>query len=474
MNPWRIILFTGILILPAWGQAQDVQAYLTRRWLQAGEELRMIVTCRGAVPIAAPEFPEIAGFELGDRYVNVQHQGASRITIYNQAYVPDTTGTFVIPPIIIPFEDQVIRRSPGIITVRKASSQSLAGYQASELEARLVWDIEAETLQHGKIQHGTLYLEVPVSQRNNLIWDLGGLAEMADSIRRSNHSLWILHDSLKNDGLAQGEIRDNIIRYPCYEAWWGCPGDPLQTISGTRLRIQRRWTAISQYRGARGPVPRWKDEFVDGEAADWHVISPTEAFASQIAPTGPLSMSLTWQNSDLQTGEPLAITATIAGNAYLALIPDPQFEIPEGLVLRGPQVRTMYEASEGTLLGTKTLSYLLYPAVAGSYVLPKAKLFWTSTERAQVDSVVIPLPIVTVTGEPIPQLLEQQKLEAFYQDSITGNTSGRFNSFAWLLPMAYSLFIGAAIMLGVSVRAHRHDRQQKRRQRLRSKRYKGH
>lgn len=474
MNPWRFILFSGILILPAFCQSQDVRAYLTRRWLHEGEELRMIVACRGSVPLSSPEFPELQDFDMGNRYVRVQNQGASRITIYDQTYIPRKTGTFVVPPIIISFQDKIIRKSPGVVTVQLASKQSFAGYQPAPLDVQLVWDLESETLQRGQIQHGILYLEVPWEQRNNLTWDLGALAEMADSIRRSNNGTWILLDSLKNNGIGTGVREDGIIRFPCYEAWWGCPGQMIQTIEGTRLRIQRRWAPISRYRSARSPAPRWKDEFIEVGEADWRVITRKKGLHPGIAPSGPLTMTAAWQKSSLVTGEPLPITTTIIGNVFLPLVPPPRFDIPEGMVLRGPEVRTTYEISEGSLLGTKTLDYLLYPAIEGSYVLPKVKLFWMKPDTRQIDSVSIPLPIVTVTGEPIPQLLEQQKLESFYDEKTELANTSKFQSFGWLLPLAYSLFLGACLVLGVSLKAHRQHRQLTRRQQLRSKRYKGH
>lgn len=474
MNPWRFILFSGILILPAFCQSQEVRAYLTRRWLEEGEELRMIVACRGSVPTASPEFPELQNFDMGNRYVTVQNQGASRITVYDQTYIPRTTGTFVVPPIVVPFRDKIIRQSPGVVTVRQASTQSYAGYSPAELDAQLVWELDSETMHLGQIQHGTLYLEIPWAQRNHLTWDLGALAEMADSIRRSEQGVWILLDSLKSNGLNEGLREDGKIRFPCYEAWWGCPGQPMQEIVGTRLRIQRLWTPISRYRSARSPAPRWKDEFIDVSEAKWKIISPMKGFPPEIAPTGPLTMTAAWQKSTLITGEPLPITATIIGNAFLNLVPPPQFDIPEGMVLRGPEIRTSYEISEGSLVGTKTLDYLLYPAIAGSYVLPKVKLFWLLPDRSQVDSVAIPLPIVTVTGEAIPQLLAQQKLESFYDKKAALSNTHRLGSLAWLLPLSYFLFFGACLMLGFSVKAHHEHLQQKRRQQLRSKRYKGH
>lgn len=474
MNPWRFILFSGILILPAFCQSQDVRAYLTRRWLEEGEELRMIVACRGSAPTSTPEFPELPDFDMGNRYVTVQTQGASRITIYDQTYIPRTTGTFVVPAIVIPFRDKIIRKSPGIVTVRQASTQSYVGYSPAKLDARLVWELDSETVQLGQIQRGILYLEVPWEQRNHLTWDLGALAEMADSIRRSEPGTWILLDSLRSNGLNEGIREDGKIRFPCYEAWWGCHDQTIQKVTGTRLRIQRLWTPVSRYRSARSPAPRWKDEFIEVAETAWAVTSPVNGLQPEIAPSGPLTMTAAWQKSNLITGEPLPITTTIIGNVFLNLVPPPQFDIPEGMVLRGPQIRTSYEISDGTLLGTKTLDYLLYPAIEGSYVLPKVKLFWLSADDSQIDSVAIPLPIVTVTGDAIPQLLEQQKLESFYDKKAALSNSNQLGSFAWLLPLAYSILLGACLMLGFSLKAHHQHLQQKRRQQLRSKRYKGH
>lgn len=472
MNLPRFILFCFLAGITISGWGQDVRTYLDRRTLAEGESLRVIVSCRGIPPIATPEFPELEHFRLGERIVRGIEQGAGRITVYEQTYIAESPGTEVIPAIRIPFREEVYSQIPGVVSVRKPNQAVLRGMIPHTLDATLFWVLDHTDRFSGQIQHGILYLEFPKSQQNYINWDLGNIAELADSLRRSAAGITLLKDSIFSLASTPPTREGDRLRFACYEAWWGCRGNGPQMLPSLPLRIQHLWRAKSQYRGAAAPVRAWQDEFLLAEPIEWMTeSSPHSGLVN--AESGPVVVSSSWQNSQLRTGEPFPLQVNVSGERYMNSVSAPDIRLPEGLVLRGPESQIFYEEKNGTLVGTKRLDYLVYPAEAGTYVLPNIRYTWMDPEKLVVDSTEVPLPVLTVTGSPIPQLLEQQKIEDFYlsrtQASDSLSTLSSFNAYR---PIALLLLACSLGVLFLAIRTERKISRQKRITELRNKRFK--
>ncbi|MDP5168709.1 MAG: BatD family protein [Bacteroidia bacterium] len=473
MNFWHRILFCGIFMLPAWLAGQDIRGYVSRRWLEVGEELRMILTCRGVTPIANPEFPVMEGFTMGIRESKVLKEGATRTILYEQVYVPTQEGTYVMPQIIVPFLDHTERVSAGIVTVKKKQTSSLSNLSAAPLSIRTQWDMDSMESPVGSIKHGTLYIELLPAHRNHVNWDLGSLAELADSLRRSAGGAWLLADTILGTPLSTGKTSDGWLRFPCYEAWWACPEAGRQEIAAASIRIERLWQPKLLYRGGRRAAGQWEEEMLTTAAVSWQVAKAETGLRKPAAPLGPISIEAEWGKTTLTTGQPFQLDVLMEGAVFMGLVPAPTFERPTDLIVRGPETRTWYRIENGNGIGTKRLTYLIYSANPGSHSLGALKLYWQSDQIGKQDSSMVALPSLRVTGTPISQLLHQHELDHFYdgQPEIGFGTQA---TFAWLRPAAWVLSVMSIFVVVVAAAIRSRHKKEKVHELLRYKRYRGH
>lgn len=469
MNPLRFILFICFHILLTSSSAQEVRSYLDRRSLTTGEELRVVVSCRGIPPMATPEFPELAHFRFGERIVRRVEQGAGRITIYEQVYIAESPGSEVVPAIRIPFRETVFTQIPGVVSVRKPVKSAFGDMVPHLLDAKLFWVLDHTERQAGQIQHGILYLEIPAGHQQHVQWDLGSIAELADSLRRSEVGLTLLADSIFAKPLQSASVQGKKLQIPCYEAWWGCRGNGVQSLPTLPLRIQRLWHKQSVYRGGAAGTTAWKDEYLRARPCEWKTTRAKEAGRAHAA-TGPVFMTSSWQNTTLNTGEPFPLLISLNGEAYMNAVSAPQIRLPDGLVIRGPSIQTFYQKTEQGLTGTKRLRYLIYPAEAGTYVLPGIPYSWVDPDNLSIDSTEVPLPVLSVSGSSIPQLLEQQNIEDFYVNKISASDRPSA-SFAYLKPLMYLFLISSCVMLALAIQTDRRVARHKRIATLRNKRF---
>lgn len=471
MNQPRAILFSLLAWLPLLASAQQVEAYLSQRWLELGEPLRLVLAVRGTQPAATPEFPEIEGLTLGARSVNVRSEGAGRSWVYEQEYLPQATGTYVLPSVVVPFPGEMIRVSPGLVTVRPASSLP-AGMEPAPVQPRLIWEPDSQAVPIGGFQRCRLYLDVEASLREQISWDLGAVAELADSLRRSPAGQWLLADSLFADPDPIGAPQPGWLRFRLYEAWWACHQPGLQTLPPTHLRMERMWLPRQRFRGARGPAAYWEDEFVAVSPVSWQTTGNLPKGPRPLAALGPLDLNATWSETQLQTGVPFRLQVRLRGAVVMGLAPAPEQNFPAGLIVKGPVSRIRYEKTPQGLIGHKTLDYLLYAADPGPLELGQLKALWR-TSAQHYDSASLMLPSLRITGNPIPQLREEHLLDRFYE--------GQFDRPATWVPrlsllriLSVSLVAASLLVLGFAIRRHLLHQQAIRRETLRAKRYPGH
>ncbi len=476
--PWNLgyrnklqgALFFVLCFFPAVMVSQDVRTYVNQRWMGVDDELQVFVTIRGGILKSTPFFPSIPSFRMGNRTVEVQSEGASRTTIYRQLYHPEGTGTFVIPRIEVPMPEKTLYMSPGLVTIRPPSRQQRDNLVPAEVQVRAVWDVEHDTCLQGQFQIATLYLELSPISRSRINWDLGAIAALADSLRRSPSGQWLLHDSILGTPLSTGKTIDGLLRFPCYKGWWACPEPGVAAIDGAQIRVERLWRSRHAFRG-RAPESEWEDEEIAIESRLWAVKAPPESDKIPSAKSGPLSMKATWDRVELGTGEPMRISLALTGPVFMGLVPTPRWQLPESLILKGPQTSVSYALVEdGQLLGTKRLDYLLYPAEPGEYALPTLRVASLDLDSLQYRWAEAALPEILVRGEPIPQLRELHAVERFYKDAFQSESREPMNDSKWVMRLAVILTVMAALLLGLAVRGHRRLLLEKRRQQLRSRR----
>src|SRR5207302_849296 len=83
-----------------------------------------------------------------------------------------------------------------------------------------------------------------------------------------------------------------------------------------------------------------------------------------------LTLDLRLDPPNGRVGEPIAVTATLAGVGNVALWPEPAIAWPPGFRSYPGETGTRIEARQGRVAGAKTFHYLVMPDSAGSFQLP--------------------------------------------------------------------------------------------------------
>ena len=86
-----------------------------------------------------------------------------------------------------------------------------------------------------------------------------------------------------------------------------------------------------------------------------------------------LTLRLDADPTTFSVGEPIAVTAAIAGAGNVALWPEPAIRWPAGFRAYPGETAMRVEPRDGRIAGTKTFHYLVVPDSAGSFVMPEVR-----------------------------------------------------------------------------------------------------
>lgn len=97
---------------------------------------------------------------------------------------------------------------------------------------------------------------------------------------------------------------------------------------------------------------------------------PAGAPASFQGAVGTYAMTLRTDRTDLEVGESIQLSITIAGRGNLATLEAPSFDVPTAFEQYDPQVSSMIDRSGTQLSGSKTFRYVLIPRSNGTFEIP--------------------------------------------------------------------------------------------------------
>jgi len=109
-------------------------------------------------------------------------------------------------------------------------------------------------------------------------------------------------------------------------------------------------------------------------------------------------MTVTPDRTELQVGESVTLTISLAGRGNLATLDSPIFDVPAVFDQYDPDVSSLLDRAGSQLSGSKTFRYILIPRSNGTFEIPAIEFvfFDPVAERYRISSSA-PIPI-TVTG----------------------------------------------------------------------------
>jgi len=155
-----------------------------------------------------------------------------------------------------------------------------------------------------------------------------------------------------------------------------------------------------------------------------------------------LTLALTVEPTDTRVGEPIEVSAAVAGLGNVALWADPAVRWPAGFRVYPAQTTTRLTPLGGLIAGTKTFHYLVVPDSAGSFLLPEVRYpYYDLGTGGYVVVRVAPRTLAVAPGaEPraaraLPPLLVRSA-EAGGVDGVLGDLPPWSWLLAWMLPGA--------------------------------------
>ena len=112
-----------------------------------------------------------------------------------------------------------------------------------------------------------------------------------------------------------------------------------------------------------------------------------------------LSLALTLDSAPARVGEPMQVTATVAGTGNVTLWPEPAIAWPSSLHAYPGEEDTQIASRDGTVGGTKTVRYLVVPDSSGSVLLPEIRYpYFDPATRSYAVASVPPRTISVAPG----------------------------------------------------------------------------
>ena len=142
---------------------------------------------------------------------------------------------------------------------------------------------------------------------------------------------------------------------------------------------------------------------------------PSDAPVSFNGAVGKYAMTVATDRTNINVGESIQLTITIAGRGNLATLSSPEFSVPNSFDLYDPEVSSLLDRSGRELSGSKTFRYVLIPRSNGTFEIPPiefthfdpdAKAYRTS--RTEATPIIISgtattpdVVVATTNGMPV-------------------------------------------------------------------------
>ena len=394
----------------------DVRASVDRRRLASGEELTLTVRARtrSAEPVGIV-LPSLTGFAIvGSREVTeVVVEGAGgplRTTTRELRLRADRAGDLVIGPVRArQGGGQTVATDPIAVTVDSA---------APGVAARL------SPLARGRIA------TAPAPLRNDrvaLTVTLPGDTVIVGQQLDIVAAAWFPRE------LRAQLRRAPIITLQTPEGVWGYPGAAPAEVAASRL-VRGEWMDLFVAHQVVFPLAAGRI-VIPPAAVDYAVPTnfsffsredryslksdsvpvtvlplPQRAVGSGRSAGGPsaddqqvvaqgLTLDVSVAPPDGRVGEPLDVTATVAGVGNVALWPEPAIRWPLGFRAYPGETGMRLVAREGRIAGTKIFHYLVVPDSAGSFLLPEVRYpYYDVAAGGYAAALAIPHSITVAPG----------------------------------------------------------------------------
>lgn len=398
------MLFLALALLQ--GNQASLTASVDRAHLRVGDQLTLTIQAksRSTEPLTL-QLPGLSGFALvGSREATQVSLGGAgggaseRLTVRELTLVAERPGRLVIGAIAAVQGSWRARTTPIIVTVDSSALSTAVSAIARTL------------LASAPPPTRTDQVSLTLVASRDTVWPGAQLDVVA--------AAWFPR-AVRNQ-----LTRDPVLNLPTPVGAWGLPPDGPAHVAASR-QVRGQWMdlfvihqTLFPLAGGRLALPPATLEYALPVTAS--ILTREERYAltsdSLVITVRPLpadgrpaddrgtvghalSLSLGLDTAPARVGEPMQITATVAGTGNVTLWPEPEIAWPPSLHAYTGEDETTVDPQAGVIAGTKTVRYLVVPDSAGSVLLPEIRYpYFDPTTGAYVTARVAPRTLAVAPG----------------------------------------------------------------------------
>ncbi|HEY6808863.1 MAG TPA: BatD family protein, partial [Gemmatimonadales bacterium] len=372
-------MIAALLVLLVQGPRPDLAATVDRARVAAGDvvTLQVRVRTRSAEPLAIT-LPPLTGFSLvaSHEITEVSLSGTGgpiRITTRNLTLRADRPGTLVIGAISAVQGHASARSAPISVTVDSAA---------------------AGTAALGGVARGLLDAAPPPRSTEDVTLTL---VATADTLL-AGQQLDVLAAAWFPRELGNQLRHPPVLVLPTPVGVWGYPPDGPPGVATSRL-VRGHWmdlyvahqtifplapgrltlapASLSYAVPVSASILNREERYTLASDSLAVAVLPLPAAGRPADDQGVVAqdvrVTVGVDSSPARVGEPMEVTADVAGTGNVALWPEPALRWPAGFRAYPGETETRVASAGGRVAGTKRFTYLVVPDSAGSFVLPEAR-----------------------------------------------------------------------------------------------------
>ncbi|MEZ4828848.1 MAG: BatD family protein [Bacteroidia bacterium] len=408
----RLLLISCLVFFSRIVSGQEIQLYSGKPFITLDDQLQLILIVKGDPLSASPVFPEITGFSrvtskdlssLVRRYPEEVH--------YSQYYHPLKTGKFTVPPFAVATSSGTRMTRKLLVEVEKPSV--LNKFEDVPVDISIAVVPDKNTCYAGE----QITAEVIATIADRDLKFVRFLPVSISDIARQASSVGLLIEGVADPIQATPIVANGFTRLTLARLYI-FPAQPgIFTLNDLKVQVERQQVIRNRKNVVVG------SQTISGEIP----IPPATFEAKAVPPTtltkspaiGTFSLFHEVSRKEYTTGEDIRLEITISGSGNPDLITRPRLPEHEKLVYFEPSVRTSKEHKDTALVFRKQFVYEIIPAYPGTYNLGPVLFYYFNTQRQAYDSLEIDLIPVKVGGDDIPQLMEVNALNHFYDHAFS-------------------------------------------------------
>lgn len=389
---------------------QEIRLFTGKPFITLDEQLQLILIVTGEPLPSSPVFPEMDGFSKISANVQTNIRGQGREIHYIQSYYPLKTGKFTVLPFEVMTRSGVKYTRKLLIEVEKPSILYKFENITTDATVSLVFD--RDTCFVGEQITAEIRATISTGKEKFLRFLPISMEDIAEKVNLNGLRI----EGVSNPAFSPPVQTEGKTQYTLAKLYF-FPTQPGNfTIHQLQLQteqdqVARNTTATDRKKGLNRRVTMGQ---ISVPPASFFAKPLPETDLTKAPASGVFSIFHEISRKEYTTGEAVRLEIVVTGTGNPEWVKSPIMPDNEQLVYFNPVVNTSREFFDSAIVSRKQFVYEIIPAYPGAYNLGPVLFYYFNTNRRAYDSLEISIIPLSVSGNEIPQLMEANALNHFY------------------------------------------------------------